>query len=316
LLLLALSGLGSATGQTLELAAPGHDFGPAGNAYLVRVLQTLEQQPSIVASIRHESRLYGQQLMGSGKYWQLRSLGKRLTNWEMQTQIAGQTASFSQIYDGNHLWTDRRLPSGQQIHRLDVAWLQAKLRAENRGRPIDPRQQIILALEGQGGLGQMLGDLLRNFDFQPPQPTQLNGDPVNALVGHWRTEQLARLWPAGAELEEMTTDDWPAQLPHHVMLLIRTRNLFPCVCEHRTAQDAALATQLGGLRPTAAPLLRYEIFEVQTAVAIPEEKFQYVPGDVPSTDETNLVYQQLTQQNRQPEPSTTASHVLDPEVVR
>ncbi|NOZ40761.1 MAG: hypothetical protein GXP24_11120 [Planctomycetes bacterium] len=266
----------------------------AGNQFVAQVLIALEHHESIAAKLRYESRLHDQKLVGSGNYWQQRTQDQRVTRWEMQTQIADQTASFVQVYDGNHLWTDRRLPSGRQVHRLDVAWLQARLREEGRGGATEQREQLISAVEGQGGLGQMLADLLRNFDFQPPEPTQLNGLPVNALIGHWRPEQLTQLWPDAAKLGDEQPPEWPEQLPHHVLLLVG-RNMFPYVCEHRRAADAPLATSLAGLRPTGDPLLRYEIFEVQFAVAIPPEKFQFLPGDIPWTDETAVVLGQLTQ---------------------
>ncbi len=288
LIALPLASLTSAGGQ------PPQPTITAGNQFVARVLIALEQQDSIAAKLRHESRLHDQKLVGSGNYWQQRTQDKRVIRWEMQTQIADQTASFVQVYDGNHLWTDRHLPSQRQVHRLDVAWLQARLREEGRGRATDKRQQLIAAMEGQGGLGQMLADLLRNFDFQPPEPTQLNGLPVNALIGHWRPEQLTHLWPDAAKLGDEHPPEWPDQLPHHVLLLVG-RNMFPYVCEHRRAADAPLATSLAGLRPTNDPLLRYEIFEVQFAVAIPPEKFQFIPGDIPWTDETAVVLGQLTQ---------------------
>ena len=294
---------------TLALASPASAGGPPtnphhattpnptpGSKFVTQVLQTLEQHVSIAAKLRHESRLYDQKLVGSGYYWQQRTQGKRLTRWEMQTQIADKTASFVQVYDGNHLWTDRHLPSGREVHRLDATWLQASMREQGRGAKSDLRQQLIATMEGQGGLGQMLADLIRNFDFQPPEPTQLNGLPVNALVGHWRPEQLARLWPDASKLGDEKPPEWPEQLPHHVLLLVGS-NMFPYVCEHRRADDAPLATSLAGLRPTSDPLLRYEIFEVQFAVAIPEERFQYVPGNIPWTDETTAVLGQLTQQS-------------------
>ena len=263
-----------------------------GNAYLIQVLRTLEHHASIAAKVRNESHLHGQTLTGSGNYWQLRTQGKRLTRWELQTQIADQTASFVQVYDGNHLWTDRLLPSRRQVNRLDVAWLQSRLRSSHRGQALDERQHLIQASQGQGGLGQMLGELLAHFDFQPPQSTQLNGLPVSALVGHWRPEQLQQHWPAAAQ-SPADASEWPAQLPHHVLLLVGRNNLFPYVCEHRSSADTALATSLSSLRPTSYPLLRYEIFEVQTAVAISQETFQYVPGDIEWTDETALVLEAI-----------------------
>ena len=272
-----------------------------GSQFVVQVLKVFEQRDSIAAKLRYESHLHDQKLVGSGNYWQQRTQDQRVTRWEMQTQITDQTASFVQVYDGNYLWTDRHLPSRRQVHRLDVAWLQTRLHASSRGAPaeeaVGEREQLIAAIEGQGGLGQMLADLLRNFDFQPPQPTQLNGLPVNALIGHWRPEQLARLWPDAAKLDDnVESTKWPEQLPHHVLLLVG-RNMFPYVCEHRRIADARLATSLAGLRPTGDPLLRYEIFEVQFAVAIPQEKFQYTPGTLPWTDETTAVQGQLSQQS-------------------
>lgn len=296
---------------TLSLATPVRVGGQTsldtidGNAYLSQVLRTLERHASIAAKVRNESHLHDQTLTGSGNYWQLRTQGKRLTRWELQTQIADQTASFVQVYDGTHLWTDRLLPSRRQVNRLDVAWLQTRLRARKRGKELDLRQQLIQTSQGQGGLGQMLGELLSNFDFQPPQSTQLNGLPVSALVGQWRPEQLRRLWPE-AELSEAGAVQWPEQLPHHVLLLVGRNNLFPYVCEHRSRADAALATSLSGLRPTSVPLLRYEIFEVQTAVAISQETFQYTPGDMEWTDETAIVLEQLVDQEQESEPNATA----------
>jgi len=271
---------------------------PTGNLLVAEVLQILEKQVSIAAKLRYESRLHDQKIVGSGNYWQQRTQDRRVTRWEMQTQIADQTASFVQVYDGHHLWTDQHLPSRRQVHRLDVDWLQAKLRPGSRGLPVEAaageREPWIPGVMVQGGLGQMLADLLRHFDFQPPELTQLHGLPVNALIGHWRPESLNRLWPDAAKLGSKQPPAWPEQLPHHVLLLVG-RNMFPYVCEHRRASDAPLATGLAGLRPTGDPLLRYEIFEVQFAVAIPPEKFQFLPGDISWTDETTRVLEQLAQ---------------------
>jgi len=304
----ALASSASAVGQSTQPVL-------GGNAYLAQVLKDIERQVSIIAKLRHESRVLDQKLTGSGKYWQLRTRGQRLTKWEMQTQIADQTVSFEQVYDGEYLWTDRRNPTGRQVHRLDIAWLQAKLRSASRGNAADERQQLIAAVEGQGGLGQMLADLLRNFDFQPPQPTQLNGLPVNALIGRWRPERLVHLWPDAVKLGEAEPPEWPRQLPHHVLLLVRRDNTIPCVCEHRRAADAALAGSLAGLRPSSDPLLRYEIFEVQTAVAIRGERFRFSPGNQ-WTDETALVLEQLTKGDGESESTTAPDTARDPQLLQ
>lgn len=281
-------------------AKPASASGPTpaaspGDPYVLQALNLVEQQASIVAKLRQQSHLRDKTLVGSGNYWQqLRSQGKRVVRWEMQTQMGEQSASFVQVFDGDHLWTDRRLPSRRQVNRLDMAWLQTKLQATRRGTAPSQLTRRLDLVEGQGGFSQMLASLLRNYHFSAPQPTQLNGLPVNALVGRWKPDRLAQLWPAAEHRDQQETLEWPEQIPHHVLLLLG-RNMFPYVCEYRSAADASLATSLVGLRPAAEPLLRYEIFEVQFAVAIPAETFTYTPGDIDWSDETSLVLDQLTQ---------------------
>ena len=215
----------------------------------------------------------------------------------MQTQIADRTASFEQVYDGEYLWTDRRLPTGRQVHRLDIAWLQAKLRSAKRGSDFDEREQLIAAVEGQGGLGQMLADLLRNFDFQPPQPTQLNGLPVNALIGQWR-QRTARPPVARSYRSSRTNQppEWPEQLPHHVLLLVGREHVSLCLRTPPRGRRSA-GHQSGGATTFHDPLLRYEIYEVQLAVAIPQEEFLFQSRQR-WTDETALVLEQLTEGQR------------------
>ena len=295
LLAFLLANLASASPPTQTLAQTIN-----GNTYLAQTLSSLDLHASIVAKIRHESRLQNQTLSGSGNYWQQRTRNDRITRWEMKTQIADQTASFLQVYDGNYLWTDHRLPSKREVRRLDVAWLQAKLRTHHKISNIDRREQALQTAMGQGGLRQMLSDLLRNFDFHPPKATQLNGLSVNALIGHWRPERLAQLWPDSAQQANAPSLEWPEQIPHHVLLLVGRKDNFPYVCEHRTAADAQLATSLAGFRPTNEPLLRYEIYEVQFAVKIPPELFDFNPGDIALIDESALIFEQLTKTNSTP----------------
>jgi len=221
-------------------------------------------------------------LMGSGNYWQRRTGEQHVSKWEMQTQVAGKTASFVQVFDGDYLWTDRRLPSGREVRRLDIKLLQSRLPSPTAGQGQGGSQ-------GRGGLTQML----QRFDFDPPRQTQLNGLAVFALVGHWRSEELVAL---GVDLREEASP-WPKQLPHHVLVLLGRENRFPYVIEYRRSSDAYLLSTVAGLRPTRDPLVRYEIFEVQFAQAIDPGIFQYKPGDVQWTDETALVVERLREEH-------------------
>jgi len=267
----------------------------SGNVLMVRMLENFERHASMTAKVRHQCRLYDDTLVGSGNYWQQGSGDQSLTCFEMQTQMAGKTASFIQIYDGKHLWTDRNFQSGRMVRRLEVARLQSSLAAGGKGA----YQKRLAAASVRGGVSQMLADLQHRFDFDPPLPMQLNGTPVHALVGHWRKSGLKELWPDfDTTTEEGEAPEWPAQLPHHVLLLVGQGNLFPYVIEHRRFEDAYLVDTVTGLRPANDPLLRYELFNVQFAVAIDPQKFVYKTGGVEWTDETMAVMGRLNLQRR------------------
>ena len=294
---------------TLDAAPSISNASVSGDQFLAEVLATLQRRPSIAARLRHKARLHEIALTGSGKYWQ-RGVGKqRKTRWEMQTQVAGKTASYVQVFDGNHLWTDRTLPSGRKVHRLDVGRLQSRRRnATVAARSLKTEAEWepeIAAAEGQGGLAEMLADALRRFTFAPPRATQLNGLAVYALVGQWRRAELEKLWPE--LISDNDTPTWPRQLPHHVLLLVGQNNLFPYVVEHRRVDDAQLAASAAGNRPTRDPLLRYELYEVQFAAAMDDSLFEFKPGDVQWTDETSLVLERVRDQEAAAEATKSAS---------
>lgn len=265
----------------------------SGDAYLAEVLAAMERRPNVTAKLRYESRLGNSSLMGAGNFWQLGTGPQRTTRWEMQTPFADKTASFVQVFDGRYLWTDRHLPRGREVHRLDVGNLRARLRSSTgAGGSQSDWEDLIESAEFRGGLSQMLADLLRRYQFDPPRRTELNGFALDALIGRWRPEQFAELCPLQDDAQA-----WPAQLPHHVLVMVGSSNLFPYVIEFRRAEDAGLADSLAGLKPSPDPLTRYEVFEVRFADAIDSTVFQFKPGDVDWSDETSLVYERVIKQH-------------------
>lgn len=270
----------------------------SGDPFMGEVLATLSRRPSIAARVRHEAHLHDEVLVGSGRFWQQGVGNQRVMRWQMNTQVADQTASYVQVFDGNQVWTDRTLASGRTVRRLDVRLLQSRLRTTalgNRGpQNSNEWDPLVDAATGQGGLMELTAELLRRYTFAPPRTVQLNGLAAHALVGQWRRTELEKLWPELASAEDMSS--WPRQLPHHVLVLVGKDNLFPYVIEYRRVEDAQLASSAAGDRPTHNPLVRYELFEVQFAAAMEDVSFEFKPGDVQWSDETTLVLERLQAQ--------------------
>lgn len=318
--------------QSPSAAADGKLQG-AGNAFVTRVLAMLERRPNIAARVRHRVRLGEQVLTGKGDYWQQGLGDERRTRLEVHTLVAGEIASLVQVFDGRNLWTDRRLPSGRKVTRLDPIRLQAGLARSapmsRQGRPTTATSLLATATT-RGGLSGQLADLVQHFDFDPPRTTQLGGMPVFSLVGRWKPTELKRLWPestvdgapqadkkGGQEsfvqstlravpakdshplfLPERSIADWPSQLPHHVLLLVGKQDLFPYVIEHRGSDDAQLANTAAGQLPTSNPLSQFELFEVQFTAALDSRQFEFPHSDIPWTNETPQLIQRLQAASR------------------
>ena len=281
-----------------------------GNQFATHVLATLERHVSVIARIRHRVHLGNYKLTGSGRYWQQGVGNQRKTRLLLQTQIANQTASLIQVFNGRYLWTDQQLPSGRKVTRLDPASMQVGL--SGGGTPITRQGQatsattLLSAAASRGSFCGQLADLIRQFDFTDPQSIPLHGAPHVALIGHWKKAELARVWPGGIKDptatirsldQERTAEEllalWPPQLPHHVLLLVGPQNLYPYLIEYRRAIDAPLASTPAGMQPSQDPLARYEQFEVQFAAQIDDRLFEMASRDIDWTDETPQRIKQL-----------------------
>jgi hypothetical protein len=297
----------------------------AGNQFATSLLAMLERRSNVVARVRHRVHLGEYALIGSGSYWQQGVGNLRKTRLVLQTQIASESASLVQVFDGRYLWTDRQLPSGRKVTRLDPVRLQAGLAGggspiTRQGRPT-AATSLLSAAASRGSLCGQLADLIKQFDFQEPRKIPLNGTPMVAMIGHWKVAELERAWPNSmgpnsmgpnskgfshatkqtegihARDEERATQEilahWPKQLPHHVLLLVGPQDLYPYIIEYRRADDAQLATSPTGLLPADDPMARYEHFEVRFAAQIDNRLFEMASSDIEWTDETGQLVKQL-----------------------
>jgi hypothetical protein len=274
-----------------ELASPETD----GNALITRVLAQLERWPNVAAKFRQVVRLEDDPLHGTGEYWQQGVGNQRRTCWRWQTQVNGQNATFSQVYDKNsHLWTDCRFPERRTVTRVDVTALRRQLNlvvdgaGQGRAGSTGGAGDEDLVVLGRGGLSQLMAELRRCFDFGPPTPIGSVGGPRQvAIVGRWKGESLEQEWPS------LSGDDgahWPTNLPHHVVVKIGENDLFPYAIEYRRGADAAMAAYFGDV---SDPLARYEFFDVRWAVTMPAQLFEFNATDVDWHDVTGRVLERI-----------------------
>ncbi|MEM9351886.1 MAG: hypothetical protein AAGA92_02645 [Planctomycetota bacterium] len=268
-----------------SVPAAAQQQAPEGSEIVLQALATLQRAPSLSASVRYTTAAEGDELLGTGRYLQRGTGQQRLSRLELQSQVAGETASLQQVFDGKFLWTEKRLPSGRSVSRVDVRRLLGGVAAAPRSlsdspyRP-DPLVETALA---RGGMAALVADLYTRFQFGPARQVQHQGEAVWAVVGSWTPEGLAR-----ALGEDGSEAAWPPVVPDHALLLVSLVDRLPRVVEYRRHRDADLRSGPSSIVPCRDPLVRYELFDVRLGPVLSLDEFRYVPGEVQVVDHTPL----------------------------
>ena len=247
-----------------------------GNRMVAEAQRRVEAAPSIVARIRHKTNVFGQQLVGAGEYWQLKSRDKIKTRLDLSIRTEDQLTSLSHINDGRYLWIHENRGGERRISRIELE----KVRTSGRDEESSSMKSI-----GMGGLPRLLASLRRNFEFRSPQAITFEGVPVWAVVGDWRPNRLARfLKRSGTNVnadEPIRPQDLPPYFPSRVFILFGRDGLFPYRIEYQkeTRQVRSDVQQNG-------PLSTMDLFRVRVGASIDPIQFRYDPENLRINDDT------------------------------
>lgn len=277
--------------------------GPSGDQLVQEVIsRSLERRPNIAAKVRQLVRVGEERLRGQGTYWQQGVGNLRRTRWELETLVGSDLAYVTQVYDGEYVWTDRKLPGTRKVTRVGMEAIRRELNAQN-GAGEGGGIAGFSDAAARGGLSQLVASLERCFTFSSPQPMQLGERTMLAVIGTWQPEQLEKEW---AGLSTKPPAEWPSHLPHHVLLYIDSSELFPYLIEYRGGEDAELVTDPHGVFATRNPLALFEFLEVEYfGSTMPPNLFQYTPPDPSWHDVTSRVIEELRAASKGASPEMT-----------
>jgi hypothetical protein len=289
----------------VEVASNGSSAAETGDddRLILEVLETLERRPNIAAKLRQSVRLGDDRLSGEGAFWQQGVGNQRRTRWELTTLVAGERAFVTQVFDGEVLWTDRKLPASRKVTRVDIGALRRQLGSatDAAGQGGLLAGETMPELLARGGVSQLVASMHRYFTFSPRQTLRRGDRTMLALIGRWRPEQLERLWPGAGSTAPA---DRPAHLPHHVVVYVDANDRFPYFVEFRGGDQAALADSTDGYYPARDALASFEFIDVQFAAAMRADIFEFTPPDNSWHDITSRLVDELRPPAAAPEVNT------------
>jgi hypothetical protein len=283
----------------------------AGDRLLADAMNRLAGRQTITARVRHRADFGALEFFGQGTYRQDNTADEVKIKWLLESQRERLAATLLQVSNGRFLWTDRRLPSGRKINRVDLWQVRRQYdTAMAAARQLAPGQASWSALPTDitasfGGLAMLLGSLRESFEFTRPQLFNMGDKTVYAVVGRWRPDVLADLL---ASPNDSSTDATPEQIiathplppriPHHVLVLIGQHDGFPYLVEYRSTLPNGADDLLDFMQIAESPLARVEFFDVAFDLAIDNREFDYDPPVEPDWSDNTASYMQRLDRTR------------------
>jgi hypothetical protein len=236
----------------------------------------VETRRFISARIKQQGELFGHQVTGEGRYYELRQGPIPRIHFELTAEVGSVSTSLVQVCNGTTFWTYRKLPNGESLSKVDAVRAITALEQAAGKRP----REAMAASPGLGGLGRLMRGLNAQFEFTSVVADQLSGLPVWKLSGGWKPAHLARLLPNQKEaLQKGRPPDLtrlPAQLPDSVILFLGQEDYFPFRIDYLRSVSRSSPRCLMGL----------EFFELNFNGPIDSGQFLFTPGSLEIIDRT------------------------------
>lgn len=260
----------------------------SGQELVGRAARQFAQHPSLEAKLRQRVSLFGQQLVGTGSYSQLKTDSGKRFRLDLTLKAGEQLTSLQQVNDGSYLWLRRDSGGEQTTNVVDLRRVEEALRSA--AVPSTPGSLVVL-----GGFDQLLDGLVQRFDFGRPTTATIADLPVWVVHGRWKRDEVAKLLPAQAndiaagavpKLEELAS-----HLPHRVTLVLGRDNrlpLFPYRIEYSRLEPPTRFT----------PIMTIELFEVRAGTRLSPQYFEFQLGDQRIEDATDFFIAKLRSTTR------------------
>ena len=272
--------LAAAAQPTVETPPPGS---PTAADIFQRAIALLESRQSISARVALGSDIFGRRPLGSGMYLEQRLPGTTLFRLEMRLQLDGQPSSLLQVCDGHHVWNYRQILQQETLVRIDLDRVNRKLEEAGKWQP-----GSMGSLPTIGGLPRLLHGIGSNFNFTRADQFLLRGQlPAWRLEGLWTPARLEQLLPDQAKAiqagKSPNLSKLPKHIPDRVLVYFGMDDLFPYRIEYRRRPDKRESPEA----TSDKMMTQIDFYDPAFDVPIPPGRFDYSPGNLPSTDETD-----------------------------
>lgn len=266
-----------------------------GQKLIARAAGKVFRYQSLSARIRLRVHLLEQNLVGTGRYFQLGSDAEKLVRLDLKIRASDRETRLQQVCDGRNLWVYQDMPSltapdqrQATVSRVDLRQIRAMIQRQGSS----PANMLSPDQLTEGGLANLLNQLNANFDFQQVSKSTLSGLPMWTVRGGWKPDRLARILPqpkgAIPAGERASHDALPDHVPNVVAVCLGREDLFPYRIEYFRVKVGSDPALVAGPPAESTAVVTMELFEVATNDVIDPRRFQFqAPTNLEVHDRTD-----------------------------
>jgi hypothetical protein len=268
---------------------------PDPQSLLEKAISRLESCESISAKTGLSVDLFGKHLTGSGNYLELHTAQSLMFRFELRfkwaEKLVEKGATLLQVCDGPHLWVYQDFRDIKTVAEIDVNRVAKEL--DEQGRL--PQLGIVGQWQGLGGLPKLLRGLYLNFDFTTAEEIRAEDRlPMIRLQGQWKPARLAQMLPDRAEEikagRPVGLEKLAPHVPHYAVVYLEQAGLFPRRIEYWRRVPTSPRSQEP---PENQLLTAMDLLEPQINVPISRVRFQFDPGKLNVTHQTDRYLEEL-----------------------
>jgi hypothetical protein len=262
--------IGSHSGENSQVPLP------KPQDLLNNAVRAVESQAFISARVKQQGEMFGRQITGEGRYFELRQGPIPQIRLELKADVGSASTSLVKVCNGATCWTYRRLPNRESLSKIDAVRAITALKHLAGGLP----PADVASSPGLGGLGRLMRGLNARFEFTSVVVDQLAGLPVWKLSGKWRDAQLAKLLPDQKRAIEnkrpFDLSRLPDHLPDGVTLYLGQGDCFPFRIDYLRGGGKSLRCLMG-----------LEFWDLNFNGPIDPGQFLYAPSSLEIYDRTD-----------------------------
>jgi hypothetical protein len=242
---------------------------------------------SVSATLLVGINLFGEQARAEGDYLEESPLVSQRFRVDLDFRHKAQTATFRQVCDGRIFQTYTKLGNDEgTLVSLDLVRIGHSVAKRVREFATEPAPSWWPSM---GGIGRILSELNRIFQFDSVTPWRINEVPVWRLEGRWEPSWLGRMMPQQeAAIKQGKPADLrklPIHVPDHIVLFLGRQDMFPYRLEcWRTGNGRSTE----GAEGDSVLQIYLQFGNVRINQPVNPARFIYRPANMKATDQTEL----------------------------